>query len=122
GTRPPSDETPVMPTTLRSALPPQIDDVFGRVLSKQPGGRYQSCREFLDAARMALGIVGPGTDPPAYGVTTTGLDAGAPPGRHAGAPPDRYSWSSPPARGYVADPRPPGGLAAASPSGPGPSR
>src|SRR2546421_12041118 len=61
------EETPVMPTILRPDLPPEIDDVFGRVLSKQPGGRYQSCREFLDAARMALGIFGRGTDPPPTG-------------------------------------------------------
>src|SRR5205807_1376126 len=72
------EETPVMPTVLRPDLPPQIDDVFGRVLSKQPGGRYRSCREFIDAARMALGIVGRGTDSPAYGITTAGLDASAP--------------------------------------------
>jgi serine/threonine-protein kinase len=101
------EETPAMPTVLRPDLPPEIDDVFGRVLSKQPGGRYRSCREFIDAARMALGIFGRGTDSLAYGVTTTGLDASAPPGRHAGAPPDRYSWSSPPVHGYAADPAPP---------------
>ena len=115
------EETPTMPTVLRPDLPPEIDEVFGRVLSKQPGGRYQSCREFIDAARMALGIFGRGTDSRAYGLTTTGLDASAPPGRHAGAPPDRYSWSSPPVHGYAADPGAPGGLAAASPSGPGQS-
>ena len=67
------EETPTMPTVLRPDLPPEIDEVFGRVLSKQPGGRYQSCREFIDAARMALGIFGRGTDSPAYGLTTTGL-------------------------------------------------
>ena len=115
------EETPTMPTVLRPDLPPEIDEVFGRVLSKQPGGRYQSCREFIDAARMALGIFGRGTDSRAYGLTTTGLDASAPPGRHAGAPPERYSWSSPPVHGYAADPGAPGGLAAVSPSGPGQS-
>ena len=115
------EETPAMPTVLRPDLPPEIDDVFGRVLSKQPGDRYRSCREFIDAARMALGIFGRGTDSPAYGVTTTGLDASAPPGRHAGAPPDRYSWSTPPSHAHAADPGAPGGLAAASPSGPGQS-
>jgi serine/threonine protein kinase len=115
------EETPTMPTVLRPDLPPEIDEVFGRVLSKQPGGRYQSCREFIDAARMALGIFGRGTDSRPYGVTTTGLDASVPPGGHAGAPPERYSWSSPPAYGYAAGPGAPGGLAAVSPSGPGQS-
>ena len=115
------EETPSMPTVLRPDLPPEIDDVFGRVLSKQPGDRYQSCREFIDAARMALGIFGRGTDSLAYGVTTTGLDASAPPGRQAGVPPDRYSWSSPPGHAHAAGPAAPGSLAAASPSGPGQS-
>src|SRR5437899_1538308 len=55
------EETPVMPTVLRPDLPPEIDDVFRRVLSKQPGDRYQSCREFIEAARAALGSLGPGT-------------------------------------------------------------
>jgi serine/threonine protein kinase len=115
------EETPTMPTVLRPDLPPEIDDVFRRVLSKQPGDRYRSCREFIDAARMALGIFGRGTDPLAYGVTTTGPDASAPPGRPAGAPPDRYSWSSPPGHADAAGPVAPGSLAAASPSGPGQS-
>ena len=115
------EETPTMPTVLRPDLPPEIDEVFGRVLSKRPDERYGSCREFIDAARMALGIFGRGTDSPAYGVTTTGLDASAPPGRHAGAPPDRYSWSTPPSHAHAADPGAPGGLAAVSPSGPGQS-
>jgi serine/threonine-protein kinase len=113
------EETPTMPTVLRPDLPPEIDEVFGPVLSKRPDERYGSCREFNDAARMALGIFGRGTDSLTYGVTTTGLDASAPPGRHAGAPPERYSWSSSPVHGYAAGPGAPGGLAAVSPSGPG---
>src|SRR5262245_22803219 len=51
------EETPAMPTVLRPELPPEIDDVFARVLSKQPGHRYQSCRGFIEAARAALGIL-----------------------------------------------------------------
>ena len=31
------EETPAMPTTLRPELPPEIDEVFGRVLAKRPG-------------------------------------------------------------------------------------
>ena len=90
------EETPTMPTALRPDLPPQIDDVFRRVLSKQPGDRYQSCREFIDAARMAMGIRGGTTESSlAYGVTATGLAVSAPPGGQAGAPTDWYSWSSP---------------------------
>src|SRR5438552_8809856 len=56
------EETPAMPTVLRPDLPPAIDDVFGRVLAKRPDERYGSCREFVEAARVALGIFGPGTE------------------------------------------------------------
>src|SRR5207237_8180568 len=50
------EETPTMPAVLRPDLPPQIDDVFRQVLSKQPGDRYQSCREFIEAARVPRGL------------------------------------------------------------------
>ena len=46
-----------MPTMLRPELPPEIDEVFGRVLAKRPEERYGSCREFVAAARLALGYV-----------------------------------------------------------------
>jgi Protein kinase domain len=49
------EESPTMPTVLRPELPPEVDEVFSRVLAKQPGDRYASCREFIDAARAALG-------------------------------------------------------------------
>jgi serine/threonine protein kinase len=48
-------ETPPMPTTLRPELPPEIDEVFGRVLAKRPADRYRDCREFIEAARAGLG-------------------------------------------------------------------
>ena len=96
------EETPTMPTVLRPDLPPEIDEVFGRVLSKHPGGRYQSCREFIDAARMALGIFGRGTDSLPYGLTTTGLDASAPPDRR------EYGPAGPGEPGQPAGAPPPG--------------
>src|SRR6516225_1413230 len=118
------EETPVMPTALRPDLPPEIDEVFGRVLAKRPDERYGSCREFIDAARTALGILGPGTESSlAYGVTTAGPQTGPPSGRQAGPPPEPFSWSNvasrshPPAPGI--DPVAP--AAASAPSGPGQS-
>jgi len=56
------EEQPVPPTTLRPDLPPAVDEVFARVLAKQPGERYETCREFMAAARDALG---PLAEPPA---------------------------------------------------------
>src|ERR1700728_4787267 len=49
-------EEPTQPTLLRPDLPPAVDDLFARVLAKQPGDRYRDCREFVDAARAALGV------------------------------------------------------------------
>src|SRR5215471_13535758 len=56
------EETPARPSILRPELPREIDEVFARVLAKRPDERYGSCREFVDAARVALGIFGPGTE------------------------------------------------------------
>src|SRR5205823_794425 len=114
------EETPTMPAVLRPDLPPEIDDVFRRVLSKQPGDRYQSCREFVDAARVALGSLGPETQSSlAYGAPARGPRAGAPPGSQPGAPPDTYSWSSVAGQPHAAeplDPVAPGNIGARSPA------
>jgi serine/threonine-protein kinase len=48
-------ESPTTPTVLRPDLPPAVDEVFSRVLAKQPGDRYANCREFVEAMRVALG-------------------------------------------------------------------
>ena len=111
-----------MPTVLRPELPPEIDQVFGRVLAKRPDERYGSCREFVEAARMALGIFGTGTESSfAYGATTAGPQAGAPPESRAGTPPDQFSWSNVASRGHsagpVMDPAAPGPVPAAPASG-----
>ena len=119
------EETPAMPTVLRPELPPEIDEVFARVLAKRPGERYQSCREFVEAARIALGIIGPGTASSfAFGTMTSGPQTGAPPGSQAGASGDRFSWSSLASGSHggdqadQVDPVAAGSVAAAAPSGP----
>jgi serine/threonine-protein kinase len=55
------EESPTLPTLLRPDLPPDIDEVFARVLAKNPGDRFETCKEFMTAAREALG---PMADPP----------------------------------------------------------
>jgi YVTN family beta-propeller protein len=55
------EESPALPTVLRPDLPPAIDEVFARVLAKNPGERYESCKDFMTAAREALGSM---ADPP----------------------------------------------------------
>ena len=49
------EEAPTLPTVLRNDLPPAIDDVFAKVLAKNPDDRYESCKDFVAAAREALG-------------------------------------------------------------------
>jgi YVTN family beta-propeller protein len=61
------EEAPTQPTMLRTELPPAIDEVFARVLAKNPGDRYETCREFMAAARQALG---PMADPPTGSLNT----------------------------------------------------
>jgi len=117
------EETPTMPTVLRPELPPEIDQVFGRVLAKRPDERYGSCREFVEAARMALGIFGTGTEASyAYGAPSGGPQADVPPDSRAGTPPDRFSWSDRASRmqsaGPVMNPVAPGPVPAAPAPGP----
>src|SRR6266851_3845471 len=114
------EETPARPTVLRPELPPEIDEVFGRVLAKRPDERYGTCREFVEATRIALGILGPGTESSmAFGTMTRPVPrTDTPPGGQTGPPPDRFSWSSLASRAPVSDPVAPGSVAAASPYGP----
>jgi serine/threonine-protein kinase len=51
---------PVPPTALCPDLPAAIDAVFDQVFAANPGDRFENCREFVAAARRALG---PMTDP-----------------------------------------------------------
>jgi serine/threonine protein kinase len=84
------EETPARPTVLRPDLPPGIDEVFARVLAKRPDERYGSCREFIDAAHVALGIVPAGQATGGYpGSRVPGLQSA---GRHGG----QYRQARPP--------------------------
>jgi serine/threonine protein kinase len=44
------------PSLLRPDLPPAIDEVFARVLAKNPDDRCSDCREFIGSVRDALAI------------------------------------------------------------------
>jgi serine/threonine protein kinase len=111
------EETPTMPTVLRPELPPEIDEVFGRVLAKRPDERYGSCREFVQAAQMAMGIFGTGTESAvAFGVTADPQTRprGITPVSRPSVPPDQFSWSGRISQPSAADPVAPGGPAASS--------
>ena len=55
------EEPPIMPSVLRPDLPLALDEVFARVLAKNPGDRYETCKDFMAAARESLGHM---ADPP----------------------------------------------------------
>jgi YVTN family beta-propeller protein len=90
------EEDPVQPTALRPDLPPAVDEVFARVLAKQPGDRYRNCREFMDAARTALGDRATAPGPPRppsgsytpteMGLSATAVDYAVPPAPAQAAP------------------------------------
>ncbi len=86
-----------MPTALRPDLPSEIDGVFARVLAKRPDERYGSCREFVDAARSALGSPAPG---PQAGLSFSGTRTGSQPGASA----DGFSWSRLASQPHAGDP------------------
>lgn len=74
------EEPPPPATMFRPDLPPAIDAVFDRVLAKQPGQRYPTCRAFMAAASDALAMAGRLSA------------AGATPGFHpAPLPPDGFT-------------------------------
>ncbi|MBI5006421.1 MAG: protein kinase [Nitrosomonadales bacterium] len=54
---------PPKPSTLNPALAPEMDEVLGKVLAKNPADRYQTAAEFSEAFRKAidasLGVVAP---------------------------------------------------------------
>lgn len=47
-------EPPPLATAVNPGLPPAIDHVFARAMAKNPAERFNSCREFTDAAASAL--------------------------------------------------------------------
>jgi serine/threonine protein kinase len=121
-------ENPTMPTVLRPELPAAVDDVFARVLAKQPGERYGSCREFIDAARATLGdlatapAVTPRADtPPAYPSPGYAPPSGPAGGLAVGTPPGRARQGDTVVshRRAAGDAPPPPGAAAPHPPGPG---
>jgi N-acetylneuraminic acid mutarotase len=120
------EEMPTTPSSLQPALPREIDEVIGRALAKDPADRYATCREFIAAARGAIGApaaTGTGTSHTATILAASGAAAGAAAtaaapavGRDATAPQQAPGYF-PPAPPGPARERTPGG---APPAGPPP--
>ena len=48
----------------QEALPPAVDAVLARAMAKEPGQRFDSCRELVAATHDALGLAPPPSPPP----------------------------------------------------------
>ncbi|RDI52653.1 serine/threonine-protein kinase [Nocardia mexicana] len=81
-------EPPPRVSMLRSGLPPALDDVIARVMAKNPAERYNSCREFTQAAEIALMGASAQYRSPATGYTT-------PPHSYPVAPQVEYNYTQP---------------------------
>ena len=108
------EEWPTLPSVVRPELPSSLDDVLMRAMAKQPDDRYQSCREFVGAARASLAGPGGAGAPSAAPLTSqAGVPLAAPltsqdravasGSGHGAARPAQRGGSSPP------DPRDPAG-------------
>src|SRR5204862_6098023 len=49
------EEMPTTPSSLQPTLTREIDEVISKALAKDPADRYATCREFIAAARGAIG-------------------------------------------------------------------
>jgi eukaryotic-like serine/threonine-protein kinase len=107
-------EVPPPPSAVRPGLPPQLDQVVGRALAKDPAYRFGSAGELARAARQALvapavRVHGPapvavGPQPTRFGPPQTFV---APAPFHGGHPAPGYHPTPPPPRrrrGWIAVP------------------
>ena len=67
-------------TSMRPDLPAEADDVFRKVLAKDPAARYGSCQEFADALRQALGLGSQADETGAALTAATGVALASPDG------------------------------------------
>ena len=122
------EEMPTTPSSLQPALPRELDEVIARALAKDPADRYATCREFIAAARGAIGApaaTGTGTSHTATILAGAAAAAAAGAAATAAAPatgrdataPQQAPGYFPPAPPGPARERTPGG---APPAGPPP--
>ncbi len=88
------EEMPTLPSSLQPALPPGIDQVMSKVLAKDPGDRYATCREFVHATRAAL--LGAASAVPRTATVLAASPAVAEPASPAPAAPPSLAPAEPP--------------------------
>ena len=63
-------DPPPRPSEHRPDLPPELDDVIGRAMAKDPAARHSTASELLREVRRSLTEERPSVEPGAYGVTS----------------------------------------------------
>jgi protein kinase-like protein len=95
GIRPPTGELEPL-GAVRSGMPPQLDSVLAKALSRNPADRHRTCEEFLHACEDALaGYTAAAQEPAASAFPPTRLSEGPPDLAGAAAPSQLASESAP---------------------------
>ena len=103
------EEMPTTPSSLQPTLPREIDEVISKALAKDPADRYATCREFIAAARGAIGAPAATTTDTGTSHTATilaGPAAAATARRHRGRARRRPRRHRPPASPRLLSPGP----------------
>jgi len=108
-------------TAARPELPDAVNEVLARALSKEPDDRYDSCGDFADALREALGLEPYDPSRPAV-LTPGGTPAMPSASRNAETAPLTLPPDSPPTKLLPSSPSPPSMASLPSPPPGSPSR
>jgi len=114
------EEMPTTPSSLQPTLPREIDEVIGKALAKDPADRYATCREFINAARGAIGAPAATSTGTSHTATILAGPAAAAAAATAAAPAAGRDATAPQQPSYF-PPAPPSPAGGQPPGGPPPT-
>jgi hypothetical protein len=114
------EEMPTTPSSLQPTLPREIDEVIGKALAKDPADRYATCREFITAARGAIGAPAAPSTGTSHTATILAGPAAAAAAATAAAPAVGRDATAPQQPSYF-PPAPPSPAGGQPPGGPPPT-
>jgi N-acetylneuraminic acid mutarotase len=114
------EEMPTTPSSVQPTLPREIDEVIGKALAKDPADRYATCREFINAARGAIGAPAAPSTGTSHTATILAGPAAAAAAAAAAAPAVGRDATAPQQPSYF-PPAPPSPAGGQPPGGPPPT-